>query len=113
MKVDLYDMDQFVTGVPHDVFDWLRVNEPVYFNPEPDGPGFWNLTRYEDVAHASKDWMSFTSAKGTNIIDPEGGYELAMVNQDPPAHTRLRTLVNKGFLPKMITRIEPHVRDIT
>jgi cholest-4-en-3-one 26-monooxygenase len=113
VKIDLYDMDQFVDGVPHDAFDWLRKNAPAYFNPEPDGPGFWNLTRYADVAHASKDWMTFTSSRGTNIIDPEGGYELAMVNQDPPAHTRLRTLVNRGFLPKMITSMEPHVREIT
>jgi hypothetical protein len=29
---------------------WLRDNEPVYRHPEPDGDGFWVLTRYADVA---------------------------------------------------------------
>ncbi|MCI0856599.1 MAG: cytochrome P450, partial [Chloroflexi bacterium] len=35
-----------------------------------------------------------------------------MVNMDPPKHSGLRDLVNKGFTPKMIRRMEPHVRDI-
>jgi len=28
---------------------WLRANDPVHFHSQPDGPGFWAITRYDDV----------------------------------------------------------------
>jgi cholest-4-en-3-one 26-monooxygenase len=31
---------------------------------------------------------------------------------DPPEHTRYRKLVNKGFTPRMINALEPHIRDL-
>ncbi|MDP3768407.1 MAG: cytochrome P450, partial [Dehalococcoidia bacterium] len=49
---------------------------------------------------------------GTTIADAQGGAELMMVNLDPPRHTKLRNLVSQGFTPKMIRRLEPHVREI-
>jgi cholest-4-en-3-one 26-monooxygenase len=112
VNVDLTDLDLFVPGVPHHVFDWLRENAPVSFNPEATGPGFWNLVKHSDVVYASRHHEVFSSAKGTNIDDPQGGAELMMLNMDPPKHTRLRSLVSKGFHPKMIARMEPHIRDI-
>jgi len=35
-----------------------------------------------------------------------------MLNQDPPEHTRKRSIVNKGFTPRTIGRLEEHVRGI-
>src|SRR5690606_13922888 len=35
-----------------------------------------------------------------------------MLFQDPPDHTRLRSMVNKGFTPRMIGRLRDHVREI-
>jgi len=112
-EIDLYNPDGFVSSVPHRTFDWLRSNDPIYFHPEPGGPGFWVLTRFADVLHASREWETFSSAHGTNIEDPLGGAELMMLNMDPPQHTRLRKLVSRGFTPRMISRMEPHVREIT
>lgn len=112
MEFDLYDPDLFVPAVPHHVFDWLREHDPVHFNPDPP-PGFWSLTKFHDVVAASKNHQAFSSARGTNVEDPVGGVELMIVNMDPPQHTKLRTLVTKGFHPKMIARLEPHVREIT
>lgn len=34
-----------------------------------------------------------------------------MVNMDPPAHTRLRAIVNKGFTPRMVGRLEARIRE--
>ena len=34
-----------------------------------------------------------------------------MLNQDPPQHTRLRNLVARGFTPKVIKAMEPHIRE--
>ena len=35
-----------------------------------------------------------------------------MLGSDPPAHTRLRGLVNKAFTPRMIQRLEPRMHEI-
>ncbi|HYI45163.1 MAG TPA: cytochrome P450 [Actinomycetota bacterium] len=112
IEVDLYNPDNFVASVPHDVFDYLRDNDPVHFHDEPGGPGFWVITRFDDVLETSREWSTFSSAHGTNIEDPQGGAELMMLNMDPPQHTSLRKLVSKGFTPRMIARQEPHIREI-
>jgi len=36
-----------------------------------------------------------------------------MLMMDPPNHTKLRLLVNKGFTPRMVNRLDEHIRDIT
>jgi cholest-4-en-3-one 26-monooxygenase len=36
-----------------------------------------------------------------------------MLTMDPPSHTRHRRLVNRGFTPKMIGMLEPHIREVT
>ncbi len=43
--IDLLNLDTFVEGVPHEAFEFLRNEAPVYLHPEPKGPGFWVLTR--------------------------------------------------------------------
>jgi cholest-4-en-3-one 26-monooxygenase len=112
-RVDLNDPDAFVAEVPHAGFDWLRANEPVAFFEEDDGPGFWSLTRYADVVAVSRDYVTFSSTHGVNIEDARGGFELAMINMDPPKHTKLRALVSKGFTPRRVSLIEDHIRDVT
>ncbi len=116
-EVDLISPDIFVEGVPHETFKLLRAQAPVFFHAEPQGPGFWALTKYDDVVAVSMDSATFSSARrGTNIADPPNGalavIQTMMLNMDPPRHTKHRRLVNKGFTPKMIHAMEPHVRQI-
>ena len=47
--VDLSNHDHFVEAVPHGFFALLRREDPVHFNAEPDGPGFWAITRHADI----------------------------------------------------------------
>jgi cholest-4-en-3-one 26-monooxygenase len=116
--IDLHDPDVYVRGVPHEQFAYLRKNAPVYWHPEPAGPGYWAVTRYEDIVTVSSDNNLFSShAGGTNIPDmPPDALAMIrtmMVNMDPPQHTKYRRLVSTGFTPKMITAMEPHVREVT
>jgi cytochrome P450 len=114
-KPDLFDLGLFVDGPPHDVFRRLREEAPVCFLPEPDGPGYWAVTGYEDVFEVSRHPQLFGSHPNTMIKDPEGGSAGAgeiMLNQDPPRHTQLRKLVNKGFTPRQIALLEPRIREI-
>ena len=112
-EVQLGNPDSFVNGVPHDTFRLLRREAPLYRERLPDGTEFWALTKYHDVVAASSDYATFSSAKGTNIEEQGGGTQLMMVNMDPPRHTKLRALISKGFTPKMVRALEPHVREIT
>jgi cytochrome P450 len=94
----------------------LRRERPVAWHEHPDsGKGFWSLTRYDDVAAATRAWDTFSSAFGIQAMtDPEDMSQLAairsMISTDPPRHTKLRAVVNRGFTPRMVAKAEESVR---
>lgn len=113
--IDIYNPDIYVQGVPHEAFRFLRRNAPVFFHSEPDGRGYWALTKYEDLVHVSKNPQIFSSARGgTNIPDyPEQDLSMIrmlMVNMDPPQHNKFRRLTSSGFTPRMVARMEEKIR---
>jgi cholest-4-en-3-one 26-monooxygenase len=118
IDVDLSDPDTFVGGIPYAAFQRLRTEAPLYWQPETNGGrGFWCVTRYDDLMAVSKDPLTFSSAKGgTNIFEvPEEDISmlrLLMLNMDPPKHNKFRRLVSTGFTNRMVTQLEPHVREI-
>jgi cytochrome P450 len=100
-------------------FALLRRGRPVSFHEEfeypglPKGPGFWSVTRWEDVWTVSRTPELFVSGQGSNIGDlPIELLEFfgSMINMDAPRHTKLRLLVNKGFTPRTVARVEEMVR---
>ena len=97
--IDLTDLDVWEERVPYDWLALLRRDAPLHWNPERDGRGFWALTRYDDVLQVSKDWQTFSSQLGGTSLQDLTPEELearrSMIDTDPPAHTRLRALVNK------------------
>lgn len=111
--VDLFDPALYADGPPHDLFRRLRSERPVCFLPEPAGPGFWGVFAYDDVVEVSRHPQRFGSHPNTMITDADGGGagEL-MLNQDPPRHTKLRKLVNRGFTPRQVALLEPRVRGL-
>jgi cholest-4-en-3-one 26-monooxygenase len=114
--IDLTDKDTFVHGVPHDWFASLRRDAPVFWHEEEDGPGFWCVTRYDDVVTVNRDNQIFSSSRGAVFMWdlPESALEqqrLMMLNMDPPMHTRYRRLVNKGFTPRMVSELETKARE--
>ena len=111
--IDLSNPDTLLAGVPHEYFTRLRNEQPVYWH-ESDfyPPGFWVCTKYQDVIGIERDAKTYSSARGGALLDDQGeGTELMMLNQDPPQHTRLRNLVARGFTPKVIKGMEPHIRE--
>lgn len=112
--VDLSNSRSFANGFPHDFFSWLRQHEPVWWHEPtqytPHSVGFWVVSRYDDVVAVFKDAETYSSELGgTQIYDGKGmGYQLNQT--DDPKHRRLRALVNKGFTPRMIGRLEDELR---
>jgi cholest-4-en-3-one 26-monooxygenase len=64
------------------------------------------------VVAAGKDWKTFSSLRGFTIEDAVGGAELMMTSMDPPRHDSIRRLVNQGFTPRRVIKLEEHIRDI-
>jgi len=120
------------------VFAALRAHRPVsrhrglpFFDPDAADPvllqqqlerglahpgelEWWAVTRHADVRHVSRHPELFASGRGgTNIGDiPQEMAEFlgSMINMDAPRHTKLRGLVNRGFTPRQVARIEDAVR---
>jgi cholest-4-en-3-one 26-monooxygenase len=119
--IDLLDRDVFTRGVPHEWFTFLRNNAPIYHHDEPGGgPGFWVITKYRDVYAVGRDAHTYSSDQDLGgvvgleeplVAPPDYGEAKIMLSMDPPEHTRYRKLVNKGFTPRMIAALEPHIRD--
>jgi len=112
-RLDLTDPGLYRSGVPRDYFAWLRANESVAWHDEPNGPGYWLLTRHDDVVAANRDWETYSNTlRGSSIEEPGSEEELAIrrrifVNQDPPDHTRYRKLVSAAFTPGHVRRLTP------
>ena len=104
-----------------DPYPWLRAareKTPVFYIPELSS---WFVTRYEDVLSVLRDTKTFSSEKSVEVRplpDMEarlpGGHPIveALVNTDPPAHTRMRRLAQLAFTPKMVDSYEPSTRDL-
>jgi len=114
-QIDLLSTASFADGHPWEQYRWLRANAPVFRHEEPDGPGFWALTRYADVRAVSRQPRLFSSCAGGTMI-PDGD-ELAlaasrqmMLNMDPPEHDRFKALVSRGFTPRNAALLAPRVR---
>ena len=99
--IDLLDPTTFANGHPARLYAQLRSEAPVYRNPERGGPGFWALTRYEDVRAVDRDFHNFSSEPTIMIADPgpQGmfGDAQMMLMMDPPRQTAFRKLLRAEF----------------
>lgn len=92
--------DDFFNGA-FDTYRRLRDEAPVYYNAKWD---FWALTRYDDVAPATKDYETFSFAKGATL-DMVQAHDDALpvpkviISMDPPEHQKMRRLVSNVFTP--------------
>ena len=120
--IDLLDPMRFEQSVPHEWFTYLRHNAPVYKHAEPNGgPGFWVITRYDDVVQVNRDGQTYSSEQSRGGVvameDAAAAADLTaqgrmMLTMDAPDHTRYRSLVNRGFTPRMINMLSSHIREM-
>jgi cytochrome P450 len=115
-EIDLSSHDAFVDRVPHEWFRTLRREAPVFFNPEPDGSGFYAVTRYADIRHVHRDFATYSSeAGGTSLEDLEPDQieaRKSMIDTDPPRHTELRKLIARRFTSRAVMVWEQAIRTV-
>ena len=115
--IDLTDARIFEHGFPHDVFTTLREEAPVYwqaFAPDFPGehdPGFWVLSRHDDVQAASRDAELFCSNDGPQLAIQPAMRGTMLVTMDGRDHVRQRRLISAGFTPRMVGRLETQTRE--
>jgi cytochrome P450 family 142 subfamily A polypeptide 1 len=86
---------------------WLRESDPVYWSERDQ---LWIITKFADVAAVSKDQDLFTSSEG---VRPGNPAKLGLIDEGEPRHGNLRGLINKGFTPRMVGKLETVFREIT
>ena len=97
----------------------MRADAPIFAIHHKSGWRSWLVTRYDDVLAVLKDrrfiksyrpFMSEQQRAQITPIDEFLGNNL--LTQDPPDHTRLRTLVQKAFSPRLVRSLRPRVQII-
>lgn len=112
--IDLSSGRAFVGGFPHEFFTWLRREHPVFWHEPtattPDGVGFWVVSRHADTVAIMRDPTTFSSGLGGTAIVDTPAANVTLNQSDDPQHQRLRSLVNRGFTPTTIGRLEAELR---
>ncbi|MDC0141488.1 cytochrome P450 [Gammaproteobacteria bacterium] len=119
---ELDKWESFIDGQPYDLFKRLRREAPIYWHEESLDfePGFWALTKHEDIVRVSKDPLTFSSAAGGHlmsmgdpkVVDPSAVAAIIgnMIGMDPPDHQIYRKMVAPSFTPKAIRNLESDMR---
>lgn len=96
----------FEDGVPFEYFAEARRNDPVRWIEESDGPGYWSVTRHEDVIAVTKNFQEFSSETGGTIREDISPEDLlarkTLIDTDPPAHTAMRRMLSSRFTPRSV-----------
>lgn len=117
-QVDLTDLDAFARNDGWAMFDTLRAEDPVHWNPEATpNSGFWAVTKYEDIWTVDRDRETFTSTRYVNLEEVDDDLmdlRRSMLETDGPRHRALRKLIQREFSPGPLARnYENFLRDLT
>lgn len=115
----MYSAEFFVD--PHPAYAQLREQAAVHRMRNPSGLEYWMVTRHAEAratladGRLSKDprhaWSRLRAAGMVHGEPGEATFDLHTT--DPPAHTRLRTLVAGAFTARRVAALEPRVQQIT
>ncbi|MFP5304214.1 MAG: cytochrome P450, partial [Gammaproteobacteria bacterium] len=106
-----------------DFFRTLRTEDPVHYDEKIK---MWLVSRYEDIVTVLRDPITFSDKRGyeamyasghfeefKQILDRDGGgFFPDVIKDDPPAHTRVRRLMEKAFTAHRVATLEPGITRI-
>ena len=105
----------------YEIYKESRKMQPILFVNEVEIGKEWLITRYEDALpllkdnRLKKDAANVFPQDTTNMylsVDNSDHLTTHMLNSDPPNHSRLRSLVQKAFTPKMISQLDKRIERI-
>lgn len=109
--IDPRDATFFARDDYYEIMARLRAEDPVH----ECRPGFWAVTRYDDIRDLSRDPAHFCSGQGALVNDPirASGTPIlgrSILHMDPPEHAVFRKLVNRQFTPRALSGLEESIR---
>ncbi|HUM17589.1 MAG TPA: cytochrome P450 [Candidatus Nitrosotalea sp.] len=112
---DLFDpLSPAFYADPYPAYRRLRETDPVWLSPL----GLWILTGYDDCVMSLRDprfgrdgFEAILSAQYGEESEP-GRLPRSMLFRDPPDHTRLRSLVNRAFTPRVIEGMREQIEGV-
>jgi cytochrome P450 family 142 subfamily A polypeptide 1 len=99
--------DPRVYDDPWELYRWLRDEAPIYRDEAND---LYVVSRHEDVSHVSRKNELYCAKFG---VRPVIAGDMSIITLDEPEHTRQRRLINKGFTPKRVRELIPHMRELS
>jgi cytochrome P450 len=105
---------------PYLHYERLRSQDPVHRSIAMQA---WILTRYEDCIAVLRDASTFSSdarhaggqlgdlVREQRAESPLGEAQ-TLLTVDPPAHTRMRGIVNRVFTPRRVEALRPRIEEI-
>ena len=123
MAISVFDIDLSGPEAASDLYplyDQVRATDPVHWNKADD---HWYITRYADlmslirddrmsserIQTVSKSLSEEEREQTSQFIDSVASW---MLQSDPPSHTRMRSLVNKAFTPRMIESMQSRIQTL-
>lgn len=101
---------------PYPIYKALRDQSPLELPGAPGGGKTWALLKHDHVYNTLRDHETFSSAGGLGNSSGSnpgtGGFNMVLINDDPPRHTRFRRIVNKTFTPRRIEEVKPLIESI-
>lgn len=118
-QIDYSPLSPEHQGNPYEFYARARKEYPVFYSPILK---LWIVTRYAEINQVLKDTNRFSSAN-SNLVDLEISPEVeailkegyadmprpSLVDNDPPGHTRIRSLVSSVLTPARIAALESHI----
>ncbi|MDY7227206.1 cytochrome P450 family protein [Hyalangium rubrum] len=118
-RFDLWSEEARIDPLP--ILARMRREAPVIrlFNPHQGAP-VWFVTRYKEAVEflrdprfiKDKDKLSAQTRRLYFRVNELSHLDQHMINADPPAHTRLRSLVAKAFTPRRVDDLRPRITTI-
>ncbi|MCY8159786.1 cytochrome P450, partial [Bacillus licheniformis] len=96
---------------PYDPFPWykkMRTESPIHYDEDSK---VWSVFRYDDVKRVISDKDFFSNQFPQ--LGTGNTFAKTMISMDPPKHTRIRSIVNKAFTPRVMKEWEPRIRELT
>ncbi len=115
--VALHDPDEYLTDDVHARLAEMRATEPVQWQDEPNGPGYWAVLLHADIVHVSRHPEVFSSSLGGMVLedsDPEmlEQSRRMLVVMDPPKHSAYRHPLAPHFSARVVATMEAQVRGL-
>ena len=115
--------DPLIQARPTAFYQALRNDDPVRLDPKL---GMYLVSRYEDIVTVLRDPLTYSDKHGYQaqyasgffeefkqiLINEGGGFFPDVIKDDPPAHTRVRKLMDKAFTAHRVATLEPAITRI-